>query len=47
MLKTRKTIADNIPIEDTTPVITHSVKLLVMTVGMGASLGTAVPVISH
>jgi len=32
-------IADNIPIEDTTPAITYSVKLLLMTDGIGASLG--------
>ena len=39
----KKNIADNIPIEDTTPAITHSAKLLVITDGIGASLGGDVP----
>ena len=29
--------------EDTTPAITHSVKLLMITIGVGASLGVAPP----
>ena len=43
MLKMKKNIADNIPIEDTTPAITHSAKLLVITDGIGASLGILPP----
>jgi len=39
MLKARKNIVDNIPIEDTTPAITYSAKLLVMTTGVGLSVG--------
>ena len=35
----RKVIVDNIPIEDTTPAITVSVKLFVVTDGTGVSLG--------
>ena len=39
----KKNIADKIPIEDTTPAIMHSAKVLVRTTGTGASLGTSPP----
>ena len=39
MLKVKKNAVDKIPIEDATPFITPSTKLLVRTTGTGASLG--------
>ena len=39
----KKEIVDNIPIEDTTPVIINSTKLLSLTIGTGESLGTSPP----
>ena len=39
MLKVKKNVVDKTPIEDATPVITRSTKLLVTTTGTGASLG--------
>ena len=41
MLKIKKNIADKMPIEDTTPAIIYSAKLLVKITGTGASLGTS------
>lgn len=42
-LKIKKNSADKIPIEDTTPAITHSAKVLVRTTGAGASFGREAP----
>ena len=39
----KKKIVDNIPTEDTTPVIINSTKLLSLTTGTGESLGTSPP----
>ena len=45
MLKMRKNNVDRIPIEDATPAIIRSTKLLVITTGTGASLGIWPPII--
>ena len=45
MLKAKKNVVDKIPIEEATPVITRSAKLLVRTTGTGASLGKCPPII--
>jgi len=43
MLNKKKKIADNIPMEDTTPAIINSTKLLSLTIGIGESLGLYPP----
>ena len=40
MLKIKNSMDDKIPIEDDTPTIINSAKLLVRVTGTGASLGT-------
>jgi len=43
MLKVKKKIVDNIPIEHITPAIIYSTKLPSLTIGTGKSLGTYPP----